>query len=133
MMTQDEALSHMISRPAKPWADAEAWYAARVADFELFRRRVANYRLPPGFTTHDIAVKAGFVTPAARADELARIGEALFGPSWQTPLAAELGVAVRTVQRWASGERSPSEGVWRDLAALCRSRAKALDGIARGL
>jgi hypothetical protein len=131
MMTQDEALSHMISRPAKPWTDAEAWYAARVADFELFRRRVANYRLPPGFTTHDIAVKAGFVTPAARAEKLARIGEAMFGPSWQTPMAEALGVAVRTVQRWASGERAPAAGVWHDIAALCRARAKALETLGR--
>lgn len=67
------------------------------------------------------------------AAKLAEIGQALFGPSWQTPLADALGVAVRTVQRWAAGEREPAEGVWRDLATLCRARAKALERAAEKL
>ena len=42
---------------------------------------------------------------------LREIGEALDGPSWQTPLAARLGVTVRTVQRWVSGERGIPDGL----------------------
>lgn len=37
---------------------------------------------------------------------LREIGEALDGATWQTAQARRRQVAVRTVQRWASGERS---------------------------
>ncbi len=47
------------------------------------------------------------MTPAL----LREVGEALDGPSWQTALAARLGVTVRTVQRWASGERGIPDGL----------------------
>lgn len=67
------------------------------------------------------------------AKKVAEIGEALFGPSWQTPLADVLGVAVRTVQRWAAGDRAPAPGIWRDIAALCRARGRALEAIAAQL
>lgn len=52
------------------------------------------------------------MTPAL----LREVGEALDGPSWQTPLAARLGVTVRTVQRWASGERGVPDGLAIELA-----------------
>lgn len=53
-------------------------------------------------------------------------GEALFGPTWQTELARQLDVAVRTVQRWASGERGiPLTLCW-ELSELCQTRARAL-------
>ena len=38
----------------------------------------------------------------ARAQRLAEAGRALFGAEWVSPMAAELGVALRTVQRWAA-------------------------------
>lgn len=40
----------------------------------------------------------------------------LDGPSWQTPLAARLGVAVRTVQRWAGGTSPMPDGLASELA-----------------
>lgn len=52
------------------------------------------------------------LTPAL----LREIGEALDGPSWQTPLAARLGVAVRTVQRWTSGSSPMPDGLASELA-----------------
>lgn len=40
------------------------------------------------------------MTPAA----FSTIGAALFGPSWQTPLAEALGVNVKTVYRYGTGK-----------------------------
>lgn len=72
-----------------------------------------------------------------------RIGEALFGRTWQTAMADALLIdsglqanrknAVRTVQRWASEERSIPAGVWDELAELCDERAKKLAIIAADL
>ncbi len=42
------------------------------------------------------------MTPA----ELREIGEALYGPCWQTNLARALPVNVRSVRRWLTGERN---------------------------
>lgn len=49
-------------------------------------------------------------------------GEALFGPQWQSPLARALGVNLRTVQRWASGQNNvPARHLLR-LQALVREK-----------
>jgi hypothetical protein len=71
---------------------------------------------------------------------LREVGEALFGPSWQTPLADELispatgrPVNLRTVQRWAHGDTEIPESVWPSLAELARKRGKALERIAAKL
>jgi len=54
------------------------------------------------------------------------VGQALYGSRWQSELARALGVAIRTVQRWSSGNTEPQPGVYRDLLALVRERAHAL-------
>lgn len=41
---------------------------------------------------------------AVDPDELAGIGQAIHGPQWQRPLAADIPVGVRTLQRWAAGD-----------------------------
>jgi len=71
---------------------------------------------------------------------LHEVGEALFGPSWQTPLADALvspdtgrSVVLRTVQRWAKGDSPIPEALWLTLAQLARKRGKALDRIATKL
>ncbi len=61
---------------------------------------------------------------------LTKIGEAAWGPSWQTPMAAALGVSDRTVRRWASAGDVP-DGVWADLAAICKARGGALLDLAQ--
>lgn len=38
---------------------------------------------------------------------LAQIGNALYGPRWQSELARALGVSDRTVRRWAAGAEVP--------------------------
>lgn len=67
------------------------------------------------------------------AETLREIGEAFYGPLWQSELARELAVATRTVQRWAAGEFNIPDGVWGELATLARARGQALTALAAEL
>ena len=49
-------------------------------------------------------------------------GEALLGPLWQSELARQLNVSLRTMQRWAAGEFAIPPGVWADLANMLAER-----------
>ena len=62
---------------------------------------------------------------------LQKIGEALFGPRWQSELARELGVNDRTVRRWASGETPCPETVTPKLHALISERIALLKTLRR--
>lgn len=53
-------------------------------------------------------------------------GEALLGPLWQSELARQLSVSVRTMQRWAAGEFAIPPGVWVDLLKLLADRQNEL-------
>ena len=78
---------------------------------------MANVPRLPSIGTPGSAEAAG----QARRDLLARVGVTLFGAEWVSPLARELGVALRTVQRWAAGDVPVPPGVLdRDLPALVR-------------
>ncbi|MFO1185820.1 MAG: hypothetical protein U1E56_13715 [Bauldia sp.] len=57
---------------------------------------------------------------------LTRVGEALFGARWQSALAAELGVADRTMRRWAAGDTAIPDGIWQELRTLVWDRARKL-------
>ena len=59
-----------------------------------------------------------------------KVGEALFGPSWRTALAAALGVGERTVRRWQQPDANIPAGVMPDLVKLCREHAAELIGYA---
>ncbi len=61
-------------------------------------------------------------------DLLREIGEALYGPRWQSELARNLDVSVRSVQRWVAGVPLPA-GIWLDCLRLVTERAAALDDI----
>lgn len=58
-------------------------------------------------------------------DTLRAVGEALFGPSWQTPLAEALGISDRNMRYWLAGRDIP-EGVWSDIAKICKARSAEL-------
>lgn len=66
------------------------------------------------------------------AGELIAAAKTLFGPTWQSLLAAEINVAVRTVRRWAAGTVQPPD-LRAELAALCRRRIKELTALAERL
>jgi transcriptional regulator with XRE-family HTH domain len=51
----------------------------------------------------------------------------VYGRVWQMPLAEDLGVNLRTEQRWASGKQAPPPGIYARLAALARARVAELE------
>jgi len=61
------------------------------------------------------------------------VGEALFGTSFAYPLAFDLNVNPRVVQRWASGRMAIPDGIWGELAELCRSRRGLLARVEKKL
>jgi hypothetical protein len=67
---------------------------------------------------------------ARDSDTLRHAGEALFGPLWQSELARELGIALRTLQRWAAGSYPIPAGIWLEIAALARARGDKLLALA---
>lgn len=65
-------------------------------------------------------------------DQIHIIAQALFGPYWCEPLADALGINLRTVQRWKTGDREPPD-LRGDLVELCERRGLALLEIAAAL
>ena len=61
---------------------------------------------------------------------LVECGEALYGPRWQTALAADLGVSDRTMRRWVADTSSVPAGLYVDLLRLTQERAALLDALA---
>ena len=62
-------------------------------------------------------------------DLLAKCGEALYGPRWQTEMSRDLDVADRTVRRWVSGDTPIPDGVNIDLLRMLTERAGDIDGL----
>lgn len=68
----------------------------------------------------------------AAQKHLVAAGQALYGDEWISPLARGLAVAVRTVQRWASGEVTvPDRVLEAELPKLARAAVE--DGLAAAL
>lgn len=63
-------------------------------------------------------------------EAFAKAGEALYGPSWRVRLSEALEVAERTVRRWEHGESAIPNGIWGDLAGLCRKHSVELAKLA---
>jgi hypothetical protein len=63
-------------------------------------------------------------------DLFVRAGRALYGDRWQTQLAQALGVADRTVRRWAAGEQAVPDGAAADIYTLVVERRAELEDIA---
>lgn len=61
---------------------------------------------------------------------LVEAGEALYGPRWQSELARDLDVSIRTMQRWAAGTTDVPAGLYLDLLRLTQERAAVLDALA---
>jgi hypothetical protein len=62
-----------------------------------------------------------------------RVGEALYGVYWQSDIARDLGVADRTVRRWASGHCTIPAGVSTELRTLCERRIEDIENAATNL
>ena len=62
-------------------------------------------------------------------ERLAEVGIALHGEIWKRSLAADLNVAVRTLERWADGSDDIPPGVVADLSKLVDDKIAALDAL----
>lgn len=60
---------------------------------------------------------------------LREVGEAMYGPRWQSELARDLDVAIRTMQRWAAGDAPLPAGLYLDCLQLATERAAMLDDL----
>ena len=60
-------------------------------------------------------------------DRLRSAGEALFGPRWQSDLAAVLGVHRDTVRSWARGRTAISAGAAAEIRGLLAARRDEID------
>jgi hypothetical protein len=59
---------------------------------------------------------------AASRRMLEAVGYSIYGPEWVSPIARDLGVSLRTAQRWASGEiEVPGRIVGSELALLAKT------------
>lgn len=67
------------------------------------------------------------------ADLFRAAGRLLHGRWFHGALAADLGVARKTVQRWDGGESPVPAGVWAELRALLTARGLALAEVRRKL
>lgn len=63
--------------------------------------------------------------------DLRHIGTFLYGGGWQTALASDLGVGLRSVQRWSSGSGGIPDGVANEIYWLAAEvqASRALDVI----
>lgn len=60
--------------------------------------------------------------------QLEKIGRALYGERWQSPLARDLGVKYLTVHRWMMGKRRIPD-LRAELASLLRERFGEIQGL----
>jgi plasmid maintenance system antidote protein VapI len=58
--------------------------------------------------------------------DLAAVGQALYGPRWQTDLAADLGHDPKTIQRWLNGQRRIPADLPGRLDDLLEARAETI-------
>ena len=57
---------------------------------------------------------------------LISIGKTIYGPAWHASLARGLGVAERTMRRWANGQSPMPPQLSEDLITLCLAQVKLL-------
>lgn len=62
-------------------------------------------------------------------ERLRELGEALFGPRWQTDVSRALGVTDRTVRDWVSGKTEVRDRILVELLAHARERERELGEI----
>lgn len=58
-------------------------------------------------------------------EKLALIGQALYGQSWKTEIAKDLGYDYRRIQHWMTGSR-PISDIWPKLKILVEQRQDEL-------
>jgi hypothetical protein len=64
---------------------------------------------------------------------LHRVGEALYGPRWQSEMARALKINARTVQRWAIGDGAPRLAHWVEIEGLLAAHAVELANLRQAI
>ena len=60
---------------------------------------------------------------------LSDVGQALYGPRWQTELSRAIEVSDRTVRRWAAGVDDVPPGVYAEALDLLVEKAAEVDDV----
>ncbi|MEG9883839.1 MAG: hypothetical protein V6Z86_04310 [Hyphomicrobiales bacterium] len=63
------------------------------------------------------------------ARELTAIGQALYGPRWQTDLARNLGFDSSRIRQWLAGARPIPKTIWAELAGHLAMRKMTIDRV----
>lgn len=64
---------------------------------------------------------------------LTTYGYALYGRTWKTAMAEDLGVDARRITHWYQNTRPVPSGVWSDLQKIARNRLVDIQAAANGL
>ena len=115
-----------------PMPEAMEAVAATVTELEVVEIAHPEPVTEPERTTEPRRRPETAENVTARA-RLVAVGEAMYGPRWQTDLARDLGVADRTVRRWDSGHTPIPGTLWTDIAVAATRRRDALDAVIAGL
>lgn len=65
--------------------------------------------------------------------QLEQSGAVLYGPRWQTDLARALGVADRTMRRWANGVNPIPAGLAAEILVLLDDRTREIENVRTAL
>lgn len=65
-------------------------------------------------------------------DLIMRVGESVFGLTWESDMAIALDVPENALRRWAKGEEPPKPGLYEELALFVAERRDELEGAWRG-
>jgi hypothetical protein len=66
-------------------------------------------------------------------EQLVRLARIAYGRSWQGPLAADLGMSVRGVIRWAKGNYNISHDKEMRILAVCLRRVRSAHALVRAM
>ncbi len=124
--TPAEAIADAQDKCARAYIEAdESDYDTKQCTKAHFRKALSTpWYLKSGKIGTEEEYKAEQEAARDPRNDLEIVAWALFGSEWISPLARELGVGRRTVQRWAYGETAVPNWLSGKLAALAR---KAVD------
>ncbi|GHE51128.1 hypothetical protein GCM10019059_07940 [Camelimonas fluminis] len=100
-------------------------------DSALSRQRIVSAEMPHANGKEALALIAQVRSePWGQPQNLfSRVGLALWGDKWQTPMSNALGISKATINDWRQGRSSPRAGVWADLLTIARQRAAVLASV----
>ncbi|MEG9884161.1 MAG: hypothetical protein V6Z86_06010 [Hyphomicrobiales bacterium] len=137
-------LKTMLARPTYGLALALRSYPASQADQDEIGTLMDRLEVedvddrPAGVSSRDqMPFWRGYYRHLAEPDpakgygarELAAIGQALYGPRWQTDLARNLGVDSRRIRQWLASARPVPVTIWAELAGHLAMRKMTIDRV----